>query len=307
MPPIKFIFLCSLFLPSLTWAKTCEEKIRERTCMVATNGCASDSPKYADHIVEVYQNSHPVVKNVLCSIKQITLLNMSALGQTQIIYDSTGVAQRAQIYIKKSLLINNLNAEQVHSWKEQKIFGIYFPEFDLSPNGPHYKMPTLKAVEYVITHEVGHIVDLFNQANQFKCIDSSCGDPFDAEKVVPIPGSWGALSWENIAKVNQANSFPLLAKLCFYGCTPVLTEADATQLYFEFSTTAFPTLYSLMSPQEDFAESFTYNLLIRKRNLSAHLDIQGISFSLSDRWNMNSAKISWLESFLASPLKYPRD
>jgi hypothetical protein len=174
------------------------------------------------------------------------------------------------IGLRQILIENNYDATSVLGWKEQKVFGLKAEPFIHLPEGPRVSMTmpnSLSALQFLLIHEIAHILDFINSANDFDipeaahaCTTNECYFEYlrDAK---PRLGSWSELSWATALQPKMEQSFPLWSKLCFYNCSENLEPADIEEFYGQIAPTNFPSTYAAVSPYEDFAESFTFYVL----------------------------------------------
>ncbi|WP_413943814.1 hypothetical protein [Bdellovibrio sp. HCB-162] len=301
---------------------TCRDRIRQIMCLVkstqnpvGTRQCLPGSESFADPVEKIYDILPEKVQKAFCGLDVIYVEeDMEALAYAGIVrQDPTKGVVGSFMGIRKILLEQAYDATSVFGWKEQKAFGIKAPPFVHMPEGPRVEVAlpgSLSALQYVMIHEFGHIIDFSNKANDFVCpAGETCkletGDMAEYQKLVPVPNSWSALSWKNAVTPKDNYHFPLWDNLCFYGCNKSLSVADVEQFYRELAPTNFVTTYAAVSPFEDFAESFTFHVLSLQGDWSYQIQTPQTAYSLDQKWKNTWDKKSWMESFYNQDLRYP--
>ncbi|WP_374076936.1 hypothetical protein [Bdellovibrio bacteriovorus] len=300
----------------------CRDRIRRITCLVnstqnpvGVRQCLPGSEAFAAPIEKIHDILPEKVQKAFCGLDVIYVENeMEALAYAGIVReDAASGVVGSFMGIRKILLEQAYDATSVFGWKEQKAFGLKAVPFVHLPEGPRVEVVlpgSLSALQYVMIHEFGHILDFSNKGNDFVCPPGeTCkldtGDRKEFQKLVPVPNSWGSLSWKNPMAPKDEFHFPLWDSLCFYGCSKSLTITDMEQFYKELAPTNFVTTYAAVSPFEDFAESFTFHVLGLQGEWSYQIQTPNTAYSLDHKWSELWGKKTWMENFYNRDLRYP--
>jgi len=300
----------------------CRDRITQVMCLVDSSSgptglrkCQPGGEAFAPSVEKIYDLLPVKLQKVFCGLDAIfvesDMESLAYAGLTQ--QGPNGPVGGAVIGVRRALLEQAYDATSVLGWKEQKAFGLKAPPFVHLPEGPRVDITlpgSLSALQYVLIHEIGHIVDFSNRANDFVCPPGeTCklesGDAEEFKKLLPVPGSWSALSWKNAVLPRDEFHFPLWDSLCFYGCSKSLSVNDMEPFYRELSPTNFVTTYSAVSPFEDFAESFTFYVLSLQGDWSYQVQTPFTSYSLEQKWHSLPDKKSWMDAFYNRDLQYP--
>lgn len=300
---------------------SCRDRIRQIVCLVdapkspdEVRPCQTGSDIYAEPIAKIYDLLPEKVQNAFCSLDVIYIENsLESLAYAGTRRGATPDKESGFMGIRRILVEQAYDATSVLGWKEQKSFGIQAPPFVHMPQGPRVEIAlpgSLTALQYVIVHELGHILDFSNKANDFMCpAGETCNlntyDPKEFAKLIPTGTSWSTLSWKNPLVPKDEYHFPLWDKLCFYGCSDTLTVNDMEEFYRDLDKTNFVTTYSAVSPYEDFAESFAFYILTLQGPWSYRIQTPQNAYSLDIKWSKTSDKKIWMDSFYNRDLKYP--
>ncbi|QLY25676.1 hypothetical protein [Bdellovibrio sp. KM01] len=297
----------------------CRARISQITCSVADlqhdDVCGEKNQKAIENLEHLYDLLQKPLQRVFCSLPYIFVVDKM---------DSLAMAGSGQgtsfMAISRSLVESGLEADAVLGWKEQKIFGSELPRYQVSKDGPQVSIrgkSPLQIMQYVVTHEFGHILDFANGANRFYCApgEDCSAKPTTTEeyyalqkKFLPEMDSWSSLSWKNGYEPNDQNMFPLWSRLCFYYCEgrTKLQLSEMHDFYLQFDRTNFVTTYAATNPYDDFAESTAFYFMA-----NADFDLQyriltGKAVFFWDwRWHQFTKKNNWIELFYEGDLKYP--
>lgn len=304
-----------------TSGDACRDRISHAMCLTDQRGstpnhkkCLEGSEAYAAPVERVYDILPAKLQKAFCGIDAIFVedgMESLAYAGAQRHNDESGNIT-AYMGIRKVLLEQNYDATSVFGWKEQRAFGLVAPPFIHLPAGPRVEVVlphSLSALQYVIIHELGHVLDFANYANEFKFPDySHCEDDecrYDAyRKAVPVEGSWSELSWKSPTVPRSEHKFPLWDNLCFYNCHKSLNVNDIEDFYSQLEKTNFISTYAAVSPYEDFAESLTF-FILSSADFSYNIKTPLKEYALEQRWQTLHDKKAWLESFYNQDLKYP--
>lgn len=301
----------------------CKARIRGLLCLAdayeegKARTCLAGGESYAPKIHEVYDTLPSKMQKLFCSWKVIFIeKDMESLAYAGVDgVDEHGTFD-AVMGIREELLTSDYPIDDVFGWKEQKAFGVQAPRFKVLPGSPivKAKVPGKNtALQYVIIHEIAHVLDFTNQANQFVCkAGEDCESPQDYDeafgrKFEPVPNSWSALSWSTWVDPNARNNFALHKDLCFYGCNGRgLNLLQMPEFYRQMNAVEFITTYAAISPMEDFAESTAFHFFTQKPGFEYHVKDPETTYFLNRKWYAMKDKREWIENFYAQDLKYPR-
>ena len=300
----------------------CKARIQGLLCLVDAwedgkeRVCLAGSETYAPRMVEVYETLPPKMQKLFCSMKVIfvekTLSSLAYAGVSGV--DEQGPFN-AVMGIREGLLARDENTNDVFGWKEQKAFGVQAPPYQVLPGSPLVKAKMTgknTALQYIVIHEIAHVLDFANSANNFVCKQGeTCDDDnWDQEymrKHIPAPASWSALSWSNSIDPKPSFDFPLHEKLCFYDCqNNGLSLQQMPEFYRQLNAVEFITTYAAVNPWEDFAESSAFHYLSQQAGFEYHLKDPNATYFLNRKWYAMKDKREWIENFYAQDLKYPR-
>jgi hypothetical protein len=317
--------------PSASWsfaaADACEEHISKAVCHVkslSSNAeCLEVQGEVFENLRAVYQRLAPPLQTMLCKVPvifvadEMTSLAMSGFAA----HDSDPSKPKPFMAFSTSLVVENLPADTVFGWKEQKIFGVQSPRYEVQNKGPRVSIRSISPIvtlQYVVTHELAHLFDFLNTANNFKCENSEGFDcnkrPSTAEEYqeflkhqVPVDDSWSSLSWKTGLEPNEKNNFPLQSKLCFYSCKDNLKMSDMETFYLQLDPTNFVTSYAASNPLDDFAESVTFYFMTQADDeLKFRISTGRVIYFNEWRWSLMKKKHNWIELFFEGDLKYPQ-
>lgn len=308
--------------PDLAAADPCKARIRGILCLVdaweegKTRVCLAGGESYAPRMLEVYAELPPKMQKLFCTMKVIfiekTLESLAYAGTNGV--DEKGVFD-AVMGIRAELLTRDFSMNEVFGWKEQKAFGVKAPAFQVLPGSPLVNAKVAgknTALQYVLIHEIAHILDFSNEANKFVCkAGEDCSDDEWDEayqrKLEPVAKSWSALSWMNFIDPNPRHDFALQKDLCFYGCAGKgLNLLQMPEFYRQLNAVEYVTTYAAVNPWEDFAESSSFYFLSQKPGFEYHVTDPEATYFLNRKWYAMKDKREWIENFYAQDLKYPR-
>ncbi|WP_413586031.1 hypothetical protein [Bdellovibrio sp. HCB274] len=317
--------------PSALWsfpaADACEESIAKAVCHV--KNLEDEDVKCLETPAEVYQNLRTVYQRLphhfqkmMCNVPIILvadeMFSLAMAGFT----DQDTPTPKSFMAFSASLVTEIPSADAVFGWKEQKVFGIQAPRYEVGKKGPRVSMRSkspVETLEYVVIHELAHLLDFSNNVNNFVCKPGA--DNFDCKKIptteqegieyskhqYPVEDSWGYLSWKNASQPNEKNMFPLYSKLCFYRCKETLKLSDMDEFYQQFDQTDFVSAYAATNPWDDFAESMAFYVMTRPEFALKFRVSTGRAIYFHEwRWTQMKKKNNWIELFLEGDLKYSR-
>jgi hypothetical protein len=309
--------------PDSSVADPCKARIRGLLCLVELfeegkeRVCLAGGESYAPQLTEVYDGLPPKMQKLFCSLKVIFVeKSLEALAYAGVNGVDAQGAFDAVMGIREELLTRDFSINDVFGWKEQKAFGVQAPPFQVLPGSPIVKAKVTgknTALQYVLTHEIAHVLDFSNEANQLVCKagedckgDQEWDEAF-GRKFEPVAGSWTALSWLNWVDPNPRHDFVLHKDLCFYGCNGKgLNLLQMPEFYRQLNAVAYVTTYASVSPMEDFAESTAFHFFNQRPGFEYHVTDPEATYFLNRKWYAMKDKREWIENFYAQDLKYPR-
>ena len=125
----------------------------------------------------------------------------------------------------------------------------------------------------VLMHELGHLIDFNNDVN------SSSGSVTE----------WSRFSWDagSSTPLHQA-TFYTRDDFCFYDCRSFLSPSAAAEIYTSLQNSAFITTYSSSNPWEDFADFWTWHLMIQYKNPDFEITVPGeITLKMNEGFSSN--------------------
>ncbi|MBC7741072.1 MAG: putative zinc-binding metallopeptidase [Bdellovibrionaceae bacterium] len=293
----------------------CRANIAEVMCLVGApevgmapqdRPCIEGGKDYAVYFEQIYDKYPPKLQNIFCSVKRIFIENkFYGTAYAGAFKNAAGQTVGAMMGIRKSVLDQKLNLSTWASWKEQLSFGGITDSYSISPNLPQIITTTSAEVSdflyFVVTHEVGHLLDFANGLNRLsdcKSIDGS-DDLSDCEVV---EGTWGSISWHRTFTPRAVNDFINRTGLCFYQCgDKPMAEQDINKTYADLSQTEFISAYASQHVWDDFADSLAYYMMEKNLNTSYVIDTKhGARYDIM--WRLKSPqfakKYQFIQKFL---------
>lgn len=268
----------------------CKADFSQKTCLTdplvdqwQPRKCLPNNSRYVKALADITDLLNPETQKAFCALAVIYIEQ----DIESIAYAGMTENRRPIMGIKKEMLESEVPASVVFSWKEQKAFGIQKPLFQVDPLAPALNM-TLTGphvvLRYVITHEMGHVMDFANDA--------------DAD--------WSKISW-SFDQPKDLNRFPLWNQLCFYNCghNDHIPLAQMNAFYDQLYNSSFVTTYSAVNSSEDFAESFAFYLLSQDPAFKFYIETPQITYMAHIKWLELDKKRGWLERFFEDNPKYP--
>lgn len=187
--------------------------------------CEAGGEKYASAFEGHFDRSVPVIQKMYCHLEKIWI-EKSFVGTAYagLVEDASGQVLGGGIGIRREVLESKLGFDDWLSWKEETTFGGSADSRAQRLGIINYQSnrPTPEFfLDYVLNHEFAHLFDFTNRLNRTTECRYREKAPGEWERVgtcEPLPGSWGELSWKNIAEPLPGNDFPDRAKICFYFC-----------------------------------------------------------------------------------------
>lgn len=323
----------------------CDEQMTKALCVSEKEQLGYDEDcsiekvtiKQLEGLKNIVRQLPPFHKKVMCHLNRIQIQDkIFSIGYATVIRNSDDKAVGNMMGVRSEVLTGNEIQNDLLSWKEQLNFGLSElndPERKVALQGI-YVTETLP-VEYsihlpTIIHELNHIIDYMNGANQFdfNLCNTDSKDRHLLYCKIPESSfsrlSWGSVSAEIISypedteeDLNKieipppawSKQWPFIGKLCFYYCKETQSVNSIPLVYAELAESDFTTSYSSQSGYEDFAEAATYHALdqvgipfqYKIHDPEGKVYFDGYQHFLSEAVK---TKRDWLKRFFAKDLKY---
>lgn len=295
--------------------EACEEALSRAVCETEASTreiqsglervvCNANSKRHLPAMMSIVDELPERLRPSLCSVYRVFISDNipSTAFASPITKPGSKEPAGAYIGVRKSTFLQQPTARALVTWKEQMAFG---GSQEFLSNDPDliqidYGLKTTLTSDglfYVLVHELGHLID-FNNAVSAR----GCANP---ARCRPRAGSFAALSWLNDRQPMTEGTFALRDLFCFYGCAKHLPAEKAKDVYESLPKSAFITTYSGMNPVEDFAEFFTWNLMIKHKSPNLRYKVPGqavISMMPALRANPRIArKLDYVDRLWSSP------
>lgn len=312
-------------------ATDCHANIGQVLCEVApsqeannplNDRCLGGEEQYKAAFEVLYDTLDPITQKAFCSLRRIFVhSDLTATAYASTVWSmQDGVMVEipgAMIGVRKSILLNQPSLSSWISWKEQLNFTVP-GEFQAPLEYPRYEIdPKISLLSYVMTHEVGHILDFANKLNDVvlgrpECMNETIETREDyMTKCQPkiVAGSWTDFDWESPVSVRPNRNFPLRDKLCFYGCKEHLdSSTQAPLLYDGLAKSSFASTYAATNPMDDFAEAWAARWVVehQKADILLH-GAPSVTISTKEFYNSErfKEKREFIERFARGTIKYP--
>ena len=301
---------------------SCRDNIAKIICLTknspfeAPATCQEGGPaRYAKPFEALYDHFPPALQPLFCSLKKLYVITDfygTAFGG--ILQDSQGHTIGAQMGIRQSVLDQNLDLKTWATWKEQLSFGGITGSYTATPGLPAVATTTTPSIVndflyFVVAHEMGHMFDFANQLNKLESVPPPTPGDSPANPAFS-PGTWGSLSWTNLATPRESNKIPYRRGLCFYECDgEYMTKAAAPEVYRGLAKSDFISTYAASNPRDDLADSLAYYLMDKNLGTTYQLSSgQGESYDIMMKLRspLFRAKYQYLVDFLSRPaIIYP--
>lgn len=259
--------------------------------------CLGDGSQYVPKLMEIYDETPDKMRASLCTLSRIFISDaITSIAFATALTDRFGNNVGGYIGMRKQTYIGEPSAHDIVSWKEQLAFGGSRTFLSNDPKLVQItydlKMSTLKSdgIFYVLTHELGHLIDFKNEVN------SRWGSDTD----------WSELSWAAFSGRPLSNAtFYLRDDFCFYNCASHLDPADAKAIYTSLQKSGFLSTYAASNAFEDFAEFWAWHLLRLYKNPHYTIEVPGEGvFEMDPIFTDNpliKAKIDFIDKLWMSP------
>jgi len=276
----------------------CQEQLRKAICLTTADEnditgavgwnkvhCDPKSDQFLPQLMEYYDELPNQIRPTFCTLKKIFISDgIDGLEFTGGIVNADGTKPvGAYIGIQKANMSINVSTGQIVTWKEQRgVFGQGGGFLKSSAAYPqvsyNLKMSVLKedGFYYVITHELGHVIDFYNCINSTMWVDGQ--KPCKASQA-----GWAGMSWGPHGSLDSGTplkeaAFYRQKDLCWEGaCDPnhLPKLSEALTFYQSIQKSAFITAYSGFDESEDFAESWAWYLALHFKSPNYKVVIPG--------------------------------
>ena len=258
----------------------CEANIQKAVCSTTARAdeisaqwdqltCAADSKTFVVDVMALYDEMPERMRPSLCTLEKIFISDgILSTAFASPIENSAGKIIGGYIGIRKSTFLNQPDSLTLMSWKEQLPFGGSTQFLQVNPNLVHLnygvKLDHLShdGLFYVISHELGHLIDFDNGINS----NYRGGTP---------AASWQSLSWHSVRSPIAASMYKDQQNFCYYDCDSYLQPSTALSIYQSLAQSAFITTYSGTNSLEDFAEYWAWYQLLNFKFANFVIDIPG--------------------------------
>jgi hypothetical protein len=284
------VFSSTAFAYQPAWqpATDCRANIAAVTCHVSpmsdidmkdggvNRPCKGDEQMYVEQIQRAYDEIPAKVQQAFCHMRKIFIEEQFyATAYTSLyteFYEENGKKYAIANGFVMGMNVQNLFAlpYDMTEWmnrKEQTIFGRRMDEPLLIGQVPQFTyvysgfQSDFKLVD-VMTHEIGHMMDMANQLNQIDymyCMDQT--GKWKSGCQPPVQGAWAMISWKSDGSYRAEDSAFGGKPPCYYGCDAkdLLDLAQAVPLYQSWiDSNAWISPYAANNVMDDLAESFTF-------------------------------------------------
>ena len=222
----------------------------------------------------------------------ISVVNdLGSSGYSNLVLNKDGFPSRGFIVVDKKLL-----SEAPNDWitrRESSPFNCVSPEKIVAKITSDAR-DRESALQYILLHEFAHVFSEGTAVNPFL---HDRPDQKDLDQRDYGPLSWRVVDSHYVGKADD--KFPDRARIQYYPVsTPSLSCSDAVRVYSELEVSAFPALYAVRDPFEDFAESFAnyVHVVIMKRPFEIGI--------LRDDKTLKKYSACWAEPRCAEKKKY---
>jgi hypothetical protein len=277
--------------------------------------CLAGSSDYAGHFERHFDRSEPVIQRMYCHLQRIWVeKQFFGTAYAAPIITESGTMVGAGIGIRREVLDVRPDLAEWISWKEETSFGGSSKTTDPRLGIINYRLNRTSPddfLDYVLSHEFGHLFDFANALNRLDDCRWEETSPGNWEPVgsCTIPaGSWGAFSWAKLGSPRPESDYPLRSRVCFYNCPDgFLDPAEAGDLFASLIGTDFVSVYASTNFADDWAESFAQYLFHERSAFNIGVETGGRYFDLSGHYYSPkmAAKLEYIRNFLAGSPKYP--
>lgn len=292
----------------------CERGMETKACIGATDEQCSTAPReYLDLLNDVIEALPDSLAVTFCALDILQIVPDSAVGYRNTANGGGGYLPDGSFHavmgIREAMFRETPSLGRWNTWREQLNFGVpnsiqYPTDASLlrvtanSVKNPALATGKISGLLYVITHELGHIIDSkFHLSSAFLQ---------DSDTEWRYETSWDKLNWSEDGHPFVGNEFPHRLDLCVYNCNlndgmaghrPSLDPALASQMFADVQRSDFISLYGSGSIAEDFAEwfaAYVFTELLRV-NISVEFGKDAGSYSLAEKVSVLMQHSSYLE------------
>ena len=284
----------------VTFETDCADQLRKVTCVSDQEDLEFDvncsvkrvTPEQLAALSKVVADLPPLHRKMMCTLSRIQIqdkiFSMAYAGRV-VSAEPDNKWLGSMIGLRSDILKKHAPDRDLNSWKEQLNFGLSKmkdPNLKVSPLGPTIQEETPQtqiSYLFVFVHELNHLFDMLNRANDRHPDFDTCVEDEKDKKLFHCKSavdSYSRLSWGDSLDViaydpeeekesqdttqeyqrptpSWAEKFPLVSQLCFYDCKKTISPLLIKQVYQELNNTDFITSYSASNYFEDFAEAGT--------------------------------------------------
>ncbi|TNF27506.1 MAG: hypothetical protein EP319_11305 [Deltaproteobacteria bacterium] len=194
--------------------------------------------------------------------------DLGGTGLTDVVFED-----KSKGYIVFDALIFSKKANEWCTWKESSPFkeGTYKLKCTLADDDQN---TVEQAFEYILMHEIAHILNLNNPMLPFWIKE----DMKKSKKIEEYPYLKQSWDFEKETYVHKTRTkYKSLLKVPYYRPDIALENEKMITAYQELGKTDFPSLYGVINPWDDFAESFVtyYHAIYHKRPWKIEIQREG--------------------------------
>lgn len=222
-------------------------------------------------IHQLTQEQREIIRTVVSHIPQklkeeiskrlVGIMIVKDLGGTRM--TDVVFEDKSKGYIVFDALIFSKKANDWCTWKESSPFkaGTYKLKCTLADGDQN---TVEQAFEYILMHEIAHILNLNNPMLPF-WIDEDLKNAKPVDKYPYLKLSWEFYKESYVHRTSK--TYKNILNVPFYRPDVALNNEKMISTYQDLAKTNFPSLYGVINPWDDFAESFVtyYHSIYHKR------------------------------------------
>ena len=246
----------------------CPQHIRTSICIVSPvprllwrsdvleRPCLAGQRRFADPILDAYRRLPPLLQRRMCKLDRIFVeRSFWASGYAHPKTNTIGIHQR--------MFKEQKTLARWATWKERLPFDMGDIDKHVRTGQP-IQLPritidapnrSISSVFFIVVHELAHRLDMDQGLSRFP------------------HSQFAKISWRvQNRKIMSAHLPPSWTAPCFYRCdNHKIPLADVRSTYQDLQRGGFVSLYASRHPSEDFAETLTYYVLSRQKDLDLKL------------------------------------
>lgn len=247
----------------------CLEKLEEKICILGKNEVCNygDNDRYAQVLRDELEKLPTLFGQLACRLKTIEVgIRPDVIGQY--------FSNEYRIFLSEFLFEEDANLDieldiQANGFFNSDVIVHYV-------NSPSVSKPN--AMIYILAHELAHFLES----------EYLIGHPFQC---LPPQSARNSLS---------------LSRRCVYGCDDKLDAVAVKQQYELLRQSPYLTFYSLSTPKEDFAELFSFRVLLKRLHITPTIKGYYIyNYDTEINSNRLAPKVKTIDRLLQFPIDDP--